>query len=81
MQGAKIQHSEFRIQGRNFCGNVLLSQGMLTLDITQFKKGSIFNLQITKETLSKQARKFLIFKEVEDLMDELISNEGMEISD
>jgi hypothetical protein len=70
-----------RIGGVNFEGEMSFSNDVMKIDITEFKKGSILSVEITDSMMKKEFKRYLIFSEVKKLFKEIVSSEGMEISD
>jgi hypothetical protein len=82
MSESGMKEGEYaRLRGRNFEGEIELTGNSLKLRITEFRKGGIYSVELTNETLEKEFKRFLIFRKVDDLFNELVSNENLEISD
>jgi hypothetical protein len=53
----------------------------MKLSITEFKKGVVFITDITKLEMERNFRRYLVFKKLEELFEEITTNSNMEITD
>jgi hypothetical protein len=53
----------------------------MKLSITEFKKGVVFITDITKLEIERNFRRYLVFKKLEELFEEITTNSNMEITD
>lgn len=76
-EGAQREGDFARMRGRNFEGFIEFAGDTLKLDLTEFKKGGSYCAEITNQALEKDPRRYLIFKRIDDLFLEFITNEDL----
>jgi hypothetical protein len=73
MEAGKII-SVHHICADNFSGEILLKEKSLVLNIAEFEKRELYEIEITNVYLEQYSRKFFIFQKIEDLYRELTCN-------